>query len=68
MTRLVELRDSREQLIEVEHRRDFAPDFGERLERFGVAAAPLEQPRVDERDRHVRGELAERSATSRWVN
>ncbi len=54
---LGELRDAREQLVEIEHRRDLAADLGERLERLGVAAAALEQPRVDERDRDVRGEL-----------
>ena len=56
---LGELRDPREQLIEIEHRGDFAADFGERLERVGVAPAALEQPRVDQRDRHVRRELAQ---------
>ena len=47
------------QLVEVQDRRDLAADLGERLERLGVAAAPLEQPRIDQRDRDVRGELAQ---------
>ena len=37
-----ELRDPREQLVEIEHRRDIAADFRERLERLGVETAPLE--------------------------
>ena len=57
MTRLVELRDAREQLVEVENRRHLAADLRKRLERFGVEAAALEQPRVHERHRHVSGEL-----------
>ena len=52
-----QLRDAREQLVEIEHRRDLARDLGKRLEGLGVAAAMLEQPRVDERDRDVRGKL-----------
>ena len=55
---LGQLRDAREQLVEVEHRGDFAPDFRERFEGVRVAPAPLEEPRVGERDRHVRRELA----------
>ena len=54
---LRELRDAREQLVEVEHRGDLAADLGERLERLGIEPLLLEQPRVDERRRHVRGEL-----------
>ena len=59
MTPLGELRDAREELIEIEDGRDFAADLGERLERLGVEAALLEEPRVDERDRDVRGNLAQ---------
>ena len=61
---LGELRDAREQLVEIENRRDLAADLGKRLERFGIETAALEQPRVDERDRDVRAELAA-IATSR---
>ena len=57
MTPLGELRDPREQLVEIEDRRDIPADLGERLERFGVVPAALEQPRVDERHRHMRAEL-----------
>ena len=53
------LRDAREQLVEIEHRRDVAADLRQRLERVRVVAAPLEQPRVDDADRDVRGELAQ---------
>ena len=53
---LGELRDAREELIEVQNGRDLAPDLGERFERLGVVAALLEEPRVDDRDRDVRGE------------
>ena len=53
------LRDAREQLVEIEHRRDVAADLGQRLERVGVVAAALEEPRVDDADRDVRGELAQ---------
>ena len=52
-----ELRDARQQLVEIEHRRDFAADLGQRLERLGVLPLALEQPRVDERRRDVRREL-----------
>ena len=52
-----ELRDPRQQLVEIEHRRDFAADLGERLERLGVVPLLLEEPRVDERGRDVRREL-----------
>ena len=54
---LGQLRDPGEQLVEVEDRRHFPPDLGERLERFRVAPAALEQARVDQRHRHVRAEL-----------
>ena len=57
------------QLVEIEHRRDFAADLGERLERVGVAPAALEQPRVDQRHRDVRRELPEdrrRRAAVNW--
>ncbi len=43
--------------LEVEHRGDLAADLGQRLERLGVEALLLEQPRVDECGRDVRGEL-----------
>ena len=59
MTPLGELRDAREQLIEVQDGRDLAADLGERFERLGVEPALLEEPRVDERDGDVRGELAQ---------
>ena len=49
----------REQLVEVEHRRDVAPDLGQRLERVGVAPHLLEQLRVDDADGDVRRELAQ---------
>ena len=52
-----ELRDARQQLVEIEHRRDLAADLGERLERFGILALPLEQSRVDDRGRDVGCEL-----------
>ena len=68
MTRLVSCAIRGEQLVEVEHRRHLAADLGERLERFGVVPAALEQPRVDERDRDVRGELARRSRRRASVN
>ena len=61
MRRLVSCAMRAKQLIEVEDRRDLAADLGQRLERLGVEAALLEEPRVDERDRDVRGELAQRS-------
>ncbi len=54
---LRQLRDPREQLVELEDRRDLPADLGERLECVGVAAASLEQPRVDQRNRDVRTEL-----------
>ena len=54
---LGQLRDAGEQLVELEHRCDVAADLGERLECFGIARAAIEQPRVDERDRHMRAEL-----------
>ena len=38
---------------------EFAGDVRQRLERAGVVALLLEQPRVLERHRHVRAELAE---------
>ncbi len=56
---LGQLRDARKELIEVENRRDFPADLGERLERLGVEAALLEEAGVDERDRDVRGNLAQ---------
>ena len=56
---LGELRDAREQLIEIEDGRDLAADLGQRLERLGVEAALLEESGVDERDRDVRRELAQ---------
>ena len=59
MTRRRQLRDPRQQLVEVEHRGDLAADLGERLERLGVLPLPLEQARVDERRRDVRAELAQ---------
>ncbi len=54
-----QLRDPREELIQIQHGRDLAADLGERFERLGVQSALLEQARVDERDGHVRGELPE---------
>ena len=51
--------DAREQLVEIEHRRDVAADLGQRLERLRVGAASLEQARVDDADRDVRGELSQ---------
>ena len=56
---LGQLRDSREELIEIEQRRDFAADLGERLERVGIPPAALVQPRVDQCDCDVRRELAD---------
>ena len=54
---LGQLRDAREQLIEIEHGRHFAADFGQQLERLGVESLLLEQARIDERGRDVRREL-----------
>ena len=54
---LGELRDAREELIEVQNRRDLTPDFGERLERLRVEPALLEEARIDDGDRDVRGDL-----------
>jgi hypothetical protein len=47
-----------EQLVEIEHRRDFAAGFGEELEGFGVEPLLLEQPRVHKRGGDVRRKLA----------
>ena len=57
MTRFVELRDPGEQFVEVQYRCDIASDLGESFERFGILPAPLEQLRIDDSDRNVRGEL-----------
>ena len=43
--------------VEIEHGRDLAADLGQELERLGVVALLLEQPRVDESGRDMRGEL-----------
>ena len=51
------MRDAREQLVEIEDGAHLAPDLGQRLERVGVLALRLEQPRVDDRLRHVRRKL-----------
>ena len=54
---LGQLRDAREQLIQIEHGRDFAADLGQQLERLRIQPLLLEQPRVHERRGHVRREL-----------
>ena len=51
--------DAREQLVEVEDRGELAGDLGERFERARVLALVLEEPRVLDRDRDVRAELAQ---------
>ena len=53
---LGELRNAREQLVDVEHRRHLVA-LGERLERFRVETAALEQARVHHCHGHVRREL-----------
>ena len=58
---LGELRDAREELIEVQDRRDLTPDFGERLERLRVEAALLEEARIDD----ARSRRAPQSAAAR---
>ncbi len=54
-----ELSDSRQQLIEIEDRRDLAPDLSQELEGLGVLPLPLEEPRIDERGGDVRRKLTE---------
>ncbi len=54
---LGELRDADEQLVDVEHRRHFVADLGERLERLRVETAALEQAGVHQRHGNVRREL-----------
>ena len=48
-----------EQLVQVEDRAELAGDLRQRFEGAGVVARVLEQPRVLDRDRDVRGELPE---------
>jgi hypothetical protein len=54
-----EIRDARQQLVEVQDRPELAADLRERLERAGVIALLLEEPRVFDRHRDVRAELAQ---------
>ena len=54
---LGQLRYAREQLIEIEHGRDFPADFSQQLECFRVEALLLEQARIDERGRDMGREL-----------
>ena len=56
---LGELRDPREQLVDVEHRGHLVADLGEGLERLRVQTALFEQARVHQRDRHVSRELGD---------
>jgi hypothetical protein len=55
---LGQLRDPREELIEIEQRRDLPAELRQRLERVGIASAALVQPCIDERHGDVRRELA----------
>ena len=52
-----ELREARQQLVEIEDRGNLAADLGQRLERLGVAALEIEEPRVLERHGDERREL-----------
>ena len=52
-----QVRDPREELVEVENRAEFARDLRERLERARVLALVLEETRVLDRDGDVRREL-----------
>ena len=54
-----QVRDPREQLVELQDRAKFAPDLRERLERAGVLAFVLEELRVLDGNRDVRRELAQ---------
>ena len=54
---LGEAGDTRQQHVEIENRRHLAADFGQRFERVDVLALGLEQPRVLDRHRDVRGKL-----------
>ena len=54
-----QLRDPREQLVQVHERGHVAANLGQRFKRFGVEPLLLEQTRVDQRQRHVRGKLAQ---------
>ena len=54
-----QIRDPRQQLVEVENRAELAADLRQRLERAGVLALVLEQPRVLDGDGDVRAELAQ---------
>ena len=54
-----QVRDAREELVQVEDRAELAADLGQRFQRAGVFARVLEQTRVFDRHRDVRPELAQ---------
>ena len=54
---LDQVREPRQQLVEIEDRAHLAPDLRQRLERLRVLALRLEQPRVDDGLRDVGAEL-----------
>ncbi len=54
-----QLRDPREQLVQVHERGHVAANLGERFKGFGVEPLLFKQARVDQRQRHVRGKLAQ---------
>ncbi len=56
---LGQLRDPRQQRVEVEDRRHLAADLGQRLEHVGILPLPLEQAGVLDRHRHGGRELPE---------
>ena len=54
---LDQVREPRQQLVGIENRAHLAADLGQRLERLGVFALRLEQPRGRDRLRDVRAKL-----------
>ena len=56
---LDQVREPRQQLVEIEDRAHLAADLGQRLERLAILALRLEEPRVDDRLRDVRRKLAQ---------
>ena len=62
------MRDAREQLVEIEDRAHLAADLGQRLERLGVLALRLEQPRVDDAPARRARANCRSIASSRSVN
>ena len=53
------LRDPRQQLVQIHERGHVAADFCKRFKRFRVQTLLFEQARVDQRQSHVRGKLAQ---------